>query len=83
MNGRSEQPRPRRWRGLILTTLGLVLPFQGGCACGCAAGDGRSGAWGCAPGAAAGTTDAGLSGGAGTTSASATGGTPPVVGDAR
>lgn len=36
-------PRASRWRGIVLTALGLVLPLQGGCACGCGAGLARGG----------------------------------------
>jgi hypothetical protein len=42
----SKPPRVG-WRGLAITALGLVLPFQGGCLCGCATASrsGRGGPW--------------------------------------
>lgn len=35
---RKNEAGPRRWRRVAITAIGLVLPFQGGCACGCGAG---------------------------------------------
>ena len=40
---RTNEPRSSRWRGIAITAIGLVLPFQGGCACGCGAGLVRGG----------------------------------------